>query len=463
MSAWIPGRPAHEGRRWALGGAGGGLRGEGLRGGPVPCARNGLRNPSEGFGGLGRTLTWITTMPAQMRRSNAPEGLRAPRGPRRPHLPLPPSDNFRGGFQTRRRRRGGRSWVWVGMPDGPGPGPGSGGGLRVRWGAREFEVAGGGDVGALKREIARETGVEPKRQKLLGLRVKSGAALSDATSLGDVVVRGKKIMMMGSPETAIAATLQHEETAAQEPDLEDDFEPEESVALAVAERPENKEKLSRRLAAVQPKLLAEPRPGKNLLVLDIDYTLFDHRSTAERPLELRRPFLLEFLESAYHHYDIVIWSATGMKWVELKMKELEVLAPPPEFSFKILTLLDSSSMVTVHSERYGVVNCKPLAFIWDHPVFKGHYGARNTIMFDDISRNFLMNPGNGLKIRPFKNAHQLRHTDTELQKLSTYLELISTTVDDFSSLRHRRWERFLEKRTAVRKQQGEERHGHETD
>ena len=100
-------------------------------------------------------------------------------------------------------------------------------------------------------------------------------------------------------------------------------------------------------------------------------------------------FSLEFLESAYHHYDIVIWSATGMKWVELKMKELEVLAPPPEFSFKILTLLDSSSMVTVHSERYGVVNCKPLAFIWDHPVFKGHYDARNTIMFDDISRNFL--------------------------------------------------------------------------
>ena len=353
----------------------------------------------------------------------------------------------------------------LGMPDGPGPGPGpgsgSGGGLRVRWGAREFEVAGGGDVGALKREIARETGVEPKRQKLLGLRVKAGAALSDETSLGDVVVRGKKIMMMGSPETAIAAARQDEETAAQEPDPEDDFEPEESAALAVAERPENKEKLSRRLAAVQPKLLAEPRPGKKLLVLDIDYTLFDHRSTAERPLELRRPFLLEFLDSAYRRYDIVIWSATGMKWVELKMKELEVLAPPPEFSFKILTLLDSSSMVTVHSERYGVVNCKPLAFIWDHPVFKGHYGAHNTIMFDDISRNFLMNPGNGLKIRPFKNAHQLRHTDTELQKLSDYLELISSlTADDFSSLRHRRWERFLEKRAAARKEREEEGRGH---
>ena len=31
------------------------------------------------------------------------------------------------------------------------------------------------------------------------------------------------------------------------------------------------------------------RKGKKLLVLDIDYTLFDHRSTAENPLQLMRP------------------------------------------------------------------------------------------------------------------------------------------------------------------------------
>jgi hypothetical protein len=31
------------------------------------------------------------------------------------------------------------------------------------------------------------------------------------------------------------------------------------------------------------------RQGKKLLVLDIDYTLFDHRSTAENPLQLMRP------------------------------------------------------------------------------------------------------------------------------------------------------------------------------
>jgi len=42
-----------------------------------------------------------------------------------------------------------------------------------------------------------------------------------------------------------------------------------------------------------------PREGKKLLVLDIDYTLFDHRSSAETGAELMRPYLHEFLTSAY--------------------------------------------------------------------------------------------------------------------------------------------------------------------
>ena len=322
----------------------------------------------------------------------------------------------------------------------------------MRWGAREFEVRGAGDVGALKREIERETGVQPKRQKLLGLRVKGGAALSDVTPLDEVVLpKTKKIMMMGSTEVAIAAV---QEDAAKAAELEEeggfDLACEDPAMLAVAERPENQEKLERRLAAVQPKLLAEPRPGKKLLVLDIDYTLFDHVSSAERPLELRRPFLLEFLAAAYRAYDIVIWSATGMKWVELKMKELGVLGHP---DFKLLCLLASSAMVTVHDASYGIVNCKPLAFIWRHAVFGGHYGAHNTIMFDDLSRNFLMNPQNGLKIRPFKNAHRLRHTDRELEKLADYLEAIGE-LSDLSKLRHRRWERYLTKRNRARREEG---------
>ena len=55
------------------------------------------------------------------------------------------------------------------------------------------------------------------------------------------------------------------------------------------------------------------RPGKKCLVLDIDYTLFDLGSSAERPDELARPHLHSFLAACYEHYDILIWSATSMK------------------------------------------------------------------------------------------------------------------------------------------------------
>ena len=74
------------------------------------------------------------------------------------------------------------------------------------------------------------------------------------------------------------------------------------------------EKLRRRVHSVEVKVLQPPRRGKKCLVLDIDYTIFDLGSSAERPHELARPYLHQFLAAVWEHYDIVIWSATNMKW-----------------------------------------------------------------------------------------------------------------------------------------------------
>lgn len=62
-------------------------------------------------------------------------------------------------------------------------------------------------------------------------------------------------------------------------------------------------------------------------------------------------------------------------------------------------------------------------------------------MFDDIRRNFLMNPKSGLRIRPFRQAHFNRDTDRELLKLSKYLKDIAD-CDDFNKLNHRKWESY---------------------
>ena len=62
-------------------------------------------------------------------------------------------------------------------------------------------------------------------------------------------------------------------------------------------------------------------------------------------------------------------------------------------------------------------------------------------MFDDLRRNFIMNPQNGLKIRPFRKAHQNRDTDRELVRLSDYLRDIAE-LDSMANLNHNRWERY---------------------
>ena len=71
------------------------------------------------------------------------------------------------------------------------------------------------------------------------------------------------------------------------------------------------------------------------------------------------------------------------------------------------------------------------------------YSSKNTIMFDDLRRNFVMNPQNGLIIKPFRKAHANRDNDQELVKLTQYLLAIAE-LDDLSTLNHNHWERFTE-------------------
>ena len=93
--------------------------------------------------------------------------------------------------------------------------------------------------------------------------------------------------------------------------------------ISVEQKEEHLKKIKKRVETLEILEINPPRPGSKLLVLDIDYTLFDHRSPAENAAQLMRPFLHEFLTEAYRdNYDIVIWSATSMKWIEVKMSQL---------------------------------------------------------------------------------------------------------------------------------------------
>ena len=72
--------------------------------------------------------------------------------------------------------------------------------LVFKWSGKEFVIAVGQDetVSSLKRKIQERTSVQPKRQKLLGLKDKSGKLPTDGHTLAELQLKpGQKIMLMG--------------------------------------------------------------------------------------------------------------------------------------------------------------------------------------------------------------------------------------------------------------------------
>ena len=66
-----------------------------------------------------------------------------------------------------------------------------------------------------------------------------------------------------------------------------------------------------------------------------------------------RRYLHELLKEVYPYYDIVIWSATSMRWIEIKLRELGISNTP---EYKISMLMDGTCMVAVNSSRKGTPN-----------------------------------------------------------------------------------------------------------
>ncbi|KAH3732528.1 Ubiquitin family protein [Pelomyxa schiedti] len=309
--------------------------------------------------------------------------------------------------------------------------------LLVKWSGKEYHVAyppegAVATVADLKRVISLATNVLPSRQKLLNVKVRGKTGFAPDEALLSSIELPPQISMMGTPEKAIEELLA---TKFQDEIIDDFDNIIGEVAVSVTENRDNLAKIQQRIATYQQKVINAPRENKKLLVLDVDYTLFDHRSPAERTIQLMRPFLHEFLTAVYPTYDIMIWSATGMDWIELKMKELGVDRNP---NYKITAYFDYGAMITVVTERHGVTNTKPLQVIWGK--YPGVYTAQNSLLVDDLGRNFVMAPKNGLKIPPFKHAFTDGRSDAVLPKLAQYLLNIAELNKSFETLDHANWQ-----------------------
>ncbi|CEH17310.1 TFIIF-interacting CTD phosphatase, including NLI-interacting factor (involved in RNA polymerase II regulation) [Ceraceosorus bombacis] len=185
-----------------------------------------------------------------------------------------------------------------------------------------------------------------------------------------------------------------------------------------------------------------PRTGLSggLLVLDLDWTIADTHKLMDPqcPVALAaRPGLHEFLAAVYPYYDIAVWSQTSWRFLEMKLTELGCFE---DSRYQITFILDRSSMPAVHVREATKKEVKPLDVIWNR--FPEVYGAHNTVHVDDLGRNFIMNPLNGIVIRPYYSDAPL---DDELASLARYcLQLANPSVTDvrnrgWSTAGHDRW------------------------
>lgn len=152
---------------------------------------------------------------------------------------------------------------------------------------------------------------------------------------------------------------------------------------------------------------------------------------------MSRPFLHEFMCEVYKYYDIVIWSQTSWKWVEMKCTQLGLLTSQ---HFKLCFVLDRSSMFSISSIQKDGKKCehevKALQIIWSK--FSHLWGPHNTLHADDVEKNFALNPKNGIKVSTYRTNKE----DTELLLLQHYL-IMCAKVKDVTQLDHKIW------RTAV--------------
>ncbi|KAI8576998.1 hypothetical protein K450DRAFT_253879 [Umbelopsis ramanniana AG] len=297
-------------------------------------------------------------------------------------------------------------------------------------------------VEQLKLKLQGLTNVRPQNMKLLNL-VK-GKLPSDDTCLESLSLRRKpgsnavEFLMLGTADANIFKDPDQVDTLPDVlNDLEYDYFPSDHPTHLDQAKVQKKLKETTEKTTIR--LINPLREGKKLLVMDLDYTLFDCKSPASHISELMRPGMHSYLTSAYEHYDIVIWSQTSWRTLEAKVTELGILSHP---DYKIAFVMDISTMISVTTLKADGSEfkhqVKALDIIWSKfPQFS----AKNTIHVDDLSRNFALNPKCGLKISAFKHAPVKRLTDRELYYVARYLLLI-VNVDDFTILNHKRWRSY---------------------
>jgi ubiquitin-like domain-containing CTD phosphatase 1 len=333
--------------------------------------------------------------------------------------------------------------------------------LIAKWGKERIrleKLPSATTIGQVKGLLTEQTGVLPKRQKLVGLVVPgSKGSVSDDVMLSSVKTKKRpaqdgevvhQFILMGTAEEQIFVDPHEKDDL---PEVIDDFDldfnagSEEWVQhLAIHEN------LKQFTLHTNVHIMNEPRENKPLMVLDLDHTLLDfssktiqldtstHRVGDGSAALMKRPFMDEFLTAVYRDFDLVVWSQTSWRWLETKLTELGMLTHP---GYRFCFVLDKTSMFSIKSmKRDGSSfkhQVKPLQIIWTK---FPRWGVHNTIHLDDLSRNFALNLQSGLKVTGFYRKKSKGKSDAELFGLSRYCKELAKSGFSFESVNFAQWQ-----------------------
>jgi len=302
--------------------------------------------------------------------------------------------------------------------------------LKIKFGKETylFRLSENENYESLLTQLSKQTEVHKEKIKLFGLKAKGG--LKNETLVGDMKIP-KLIKMMGTKETVLKKEQDREQDAKQELNVLNDMN------IYELDLDFNKgnimEKLKDSIAKteISSRMMNNPRPNFPLLVLDLDHTLLDFDSKSSNFNKMKRPYMQEFLSLVYKQYDIVIWSQTSWKWLEIKLIELGFLEPSNPY--KILFVLDKECMFrrksriskTSGKKKKGKA-FKPLELIWSK---FPRYSRKNTLHVDDVEANFGFNPKNGIKCSCWRSDQV---DDCELLKIAHYLKLVAKSGKDMA-------------------------------
>jgi hypothetical protein len=222
--------------------------------------------------------------------------------------------------------------------------------LTAKWKTNSYDVSIPitATVGFLKTQLALLTDVRTFHQKLVIPKV---TKLTDDLLVSSFNLKpGTKFMLIGNPEEDMIRD-DAEKGGDVVDDLDYDYHDQAAELLALQSDPAVRKKMETTWTAIKDTftLINPIRPGKKLLVLDLDYTLFDmhvSRGVHQRPrivcereqllkmcfflllsvsslqgnqeesnwTNLRRPYCHRFLTACYAEYDLVVWSVPTRLW-----------------------------------------------------------------------------------------------------------------------------------------------------